>query len=375
MPATTEELLAAINGNHAKIQASLAKAAETGTELADRMTAVEQRIAAIKPGNGPSGLPTWGSRIANHTHLAAFRANGFHGKVSIKLENAITTPSGVDQRDLATPERAPIQGLPQQRLTVRDLLPASPTTSNLIQYTRQVSRDIQAAPVAEGALKPESNLEFELAEAPVRTIAHILPTSRQTFEDVDGLASLIDNEMRFGLRLKEEDQLLVGDGTDQNILGLIPQATAFSPPFAVEQENALDRVLLAIVQAQQSRLPVDAIIVNDINWAEMISLKDSEGRYLSGGSGGPFGTIPGLLWQVKVIATPSMAEGECLVGAFGLGARLHDRMDVEILVSSEDSDNFRRNMVTIRAEERTALAVRVPSSFVYISELGEGFSS
>jgi len=66
--------------------------------------------------------------------------------------------------------------------------------------------------------------------------------------------------------------------------------------------------------------------------------------------------------------------GEVLVGAFGLGARLHDRMDVEVLVSSEDRDNFIKNMLTVRAEERTALAVRVPDSFVYIAELGVGFS-
>jgi HK97 family phage major capsid protein len=61
-----------------------------------------------------------------------------------------------------------------------------------------------------------------------------------------------------------------------------------------------------------------------------------------------------------------MSEGEVLVGAFGLAARLHDRLDVEVLVSSEDRDNFIKNMLTVRAEERTALAVRVPDAFVYI---------
>ena len=70
-----------------------------------------------------------------------------------------------------------------------------------------------------------------------------------------------------------------------------------------------------------------------------------------------------------------MNRGECLVGAFGLGARLHDRMDVEVLISGEDSDNFRRNMLTVRAEERTALAVRVQTAFVYLDELGAGFTS
>ncbi len=199
--------------------------------------------------------------------------------------------------------------------------------------------------------------------------------SRSPFEDVAGLEALIDSEMRFGVQLAEETQVVAGDGTGQNLLGLIPQAQAFSPPFAIQDENPLDRILLAIAQAQQARLPVDGVLVNDLNWAQMISLKDSQGRYLAGSSGGPFGSIPNLLWQVRVVPTPSIAEGEAIVGSFGLGARLYDRMGgVEVLVSTEDSDNFRKNMVTIRAEERVALTISRPESFVYVSELGIGLS-
>jgi HK97 family phage major capsid protein len=374
MPITTEDLLEILNSGFTKIHAGLTKQSETDQELASRMVAVEQRLVNIKTSGQPSGLPTWGSRVAHHDRLKAFKADGFRGSCRIAIENALTTPSGVDQRDLVAPDRQPIQGLPQQKLMIRDLIPSTPTTSNLIEFARQVSRANNAAPVANGAEKPESDLEFELAEAPVRTIAHWLPVTRQTFEDVAGLQAIIDSELRFGLRLKEEQQILAGDGTGQNLHGLIPQAQVFAPAFSVAQENALDRILLAIVQAQQARLPVDGVVINDITWAQLISLKDSEGRYLAGNSGGPFGTIPGLLWQVRVVASPSMAEGEALVGAFGLAARLHDRLDVEVLVSSEDRDNFIKNMLTVRAEERTALAVRVPDAFVYIDELGVGFS-
>ena len=67
-------------------------------------------------------------------------------------------------------------------------------------------------------------------------------------------------------------------------------------------------------------------------------------------------------------------EAEVLVGTFDLVVRLHDRMDVEVLISSEDRDNFIKDMITIRAEERTALAVRVPDAFVYINGLGVGYS-
>lgn len=98
---------------------------------------------------------------------------------------------------------------------------------------------------------------------------------------------------------------------------------------------------------------------------------DGNQRYLGSG---PFGNAIGnRLWQVAVAPTPTMSPGEVLVGSFRLGARLHDRLLVKVLISSEDKDNFRKNMLTVRAEERVALAVRVPSSFVFLDELGVGF--
>jgi len=376
MTITTEALLEAVNTGHKKIEAHLTSQAEKTGGMDNRLSALEQSLVALRNtgGGGFSSLPSWGQRVNAADRLKAFKGDGLRGSCRIEIQNAIETASGVDRSDLVAPDRQGIQGLPQQRLTIRSLIPAVTTESNKIDFVRQISRNNAAAPVAEGAQKPESDLGFELAEAPVRTIAHWVPCPRQTFEDVGGLSALIDGELRFGLRLAEELQVLAGDGTGQNILGIIPQAQPFVPPFAIEDENALDRILLAIVQAQQARLPVDGILVNDIDWAKMISLKDAEGRYLAGAGGGPFGTIPGLLWQVRVLPTPSMEQGEALVGAFGLGARLHDRLDVEVLISSEDRDNFIKNMLTIRAEERTALAVRVPDAFVYIDELGVGFS-
>jgi HK97 family phage major capsid protein len=59
-----------------------------------------------------------------------------------------------------------------------------------------------------------------------------------------------------------------------------------------------------------------------------------------------------------------MAAGEFLTGAFNLAAQIFDRMDVEVLLSSENVDDFEKNMFTIRIEERLALAVYRPEAFV-----------
>ena len=179
---------------------------------------------------------------------------------------------------------------------------------------------------------------------------------------MDQLGSLIDAELRYGLQLEEEHQFLSGDGTGQNILGLIPQSTPYSAPFAVDHEQMLDVLLLAIAQAEASLIPADGVIVNSLDWRKMQALKDSQGRYLGSG---PFGLASSLAWQLPVVATPSLEPGEFMVGGFKAAAQIFDRMDIEVLVSSEDRDNFIKNMLTVRAEERVALAVKRPQALVY----------
>jgi HK97 family phage major capsid protein len=65
------------------------------------------------------------------------------------------------------------------------------------------------------------------------------------------------------------------------------------------------------------------------------------------------------------VESQAMTAGEFLTGAFNLGAQVFDRMGVEVLLSTENSDDFEKNMCTIRVEERIALAVYRPESFVY----------
>ena len=89
--------------------------------------------------------------------------------------------------------------LPHRPTTVRQLLQPGRTSGNLIYFVRQSGFTNNAAPVAEGAQKPESNIVFTPDTAKVSTIAHWIPVSRQAFDDVPALESLVDGELRYGL--------------------------------------------------------------------------------------------------------------------------------------------------------------------------------
>lgn len=254
-----------------------------------------------------------------------------------------------------------IFGLPERSLTIRDLVLPGQTSSSSIEYVKETGYTNNAAPVAETTAKPYSDLTFDMTSAPVRTIAHLFKASRQILDDAPALRSYIDGRARYGLRFAEENQLLNGSGTGQNIHGLVPQATAFSPAFTLPGATGIDRLRLAILQVVLAEYPAAAFVLNPIDWTKIELTKDAGGNYIIGN---PQGSLTPTLWNLPVVSTQAMAAGEFLTGAFSFAAQIFDRLDIEVLLSSENVDDFEKNMFTIRAEERLAFAVYRPESFV-----------
>jgi HK97 family phage major capsid protein len=352
-------------------KASADKALTEMNALGARVTEIEQKMA--RKGSSPSQpeTKTIGEMVLeSESFKALLNSSSKRGQAnaSIDLKAVVNLTTGTGTvgstasvaTSLIAPDRQGMIMLPQRRFVVRDLITPGETNSNNIEYARQTAVQLMAAPVAETAAKPQSDMTFDLRSAPVRTIAHYMKASRQILDDAPQLRSVIDGNLRYGLSYVEENQLLLGDGTGQNILGIVPQATAYSGAFAVTGETAIDRLRLATLQATLALFPATGIVLHTTDWAKIEMIKDGMGRYLVGD---PQGVIAPRLWGLPVVNTQSMTVNNFLVGAFRLGAQIFDRMAIEVLLSTEDQDNFVKNMVTIRAEERLALAVYQPLAF------------
>jgi HK97 family phage major capsid protein len=122
-------------------------------------------------------------------------------------------------------------------------------------------------------------------------------------------------------------------------------------------------VLQAFAQAQQAKLPASGAVLNDLDLIAMQTVKNEQGDYIA--SGGPFGPPITTLWGRPVVGTPAITQGTFLVGAFRTAAQLFDRWDATVLISTENADDFVKNLCTILAEERVALAVKRPTAFIY----------
>lgn len=348
-----------------KTDKALSELGDVTTRLGD----LEKR-AARENEIGENEQKSLGDLVIDSAEFKAGMLTGAsRGSIRVKADRAAITSAnttvgaGRSQGTSLVPgARVPgIFGLPERQLTIRDLVLPGQTSSSSIEYVKETGYTNNAAPVAETTAKPYSDLTFDMTSAPVRTIAHLFKASRQILDDAPALRSYIDGRARYGLRFAEENQLLNGSGTGQNIHGLVPQATAFNPAFAAADETGIDRLRLAVLQVVLAEYPATAFVLNPIDWAKIELTKDAGGNYIIGN---PQGSLTPTLWNLPVVSTQAMAAGEFLTGAFSFAAQIFDRMEIEVLLSSENVDDFEKNMFTIRAEERLAFAVYRPESFV-----------
>jgi HK97 family phage major capsid protein len=116
-----------------------------------------------------------------------------------------------------------------------------------------------------------------------------------------------------------------------------------------------------MLQAELAEFPSTGIVLHPSDWAAIELTKDKNGGYIFAN---PQNLATPVLWGRPVVPTQAMTVDTALVGAFRLGAQLFDREDANVVISTENQDDFIRNMITIRAEERLALAVYRPQAFV-----------
>lgn len=350
-------------------RASVDKMLTVQGELQARLQAAEQLVAKMDQVGGREDAPlSLGRQFVTGENFKAFAGQTSpRGRVDMTVNAAITsltTDTAGAAGDLVEKTRLPgVVALPQRRMTVRDLIAPGQMDGSTLEYVKETGFTNNAGMVSETVKKPESTLKFDLVTTSARVIAHYMKASRQILSDASQLASIIDNRLRYGLAYKEEQQLLTGDGTGQNLLGIIPQATAFSAPFdPAGTETVIDSLRLALLQSELAEFASTGIVLNPTDWARIELLKDTTGRYIIGN---PQGTMAPTLWNRPVVATQAISVDKFLCGAFQQGAQVFDRWQARVEVATENEDDFVKNMVTILAEERLALAVYRPEAFVY----------
>ena len=262
------------------------------------------------------------------------------------------------------------------RLTVADLLAVGQTDATTIRYMQEVNFANAAAIVPEGTPKPEATFNVVEKDAPVRKIAVTAKVTDELFKDYPAMRDYVNNRLRLMVQITEEQQLLNGLGTGSEIQGIL------NTP-GIQVQSAIGDLTLgseSILKAADkvrtgAFLEPDGIVCHPNDYQKIRLTQDANKQYYAGGpffqqygNGGYVMNPP--LWGLPVVATPAIVAGMALVGAFKTGAQVFYREGITLDMTNSNVDDFVKNLLTLRCEERLALAVYRPKAFCQVTGIG-----
>jgi len=331
---------------------------EKQREIADRLLTLEQNGHI---GGGTSDTATVGSQYVESAAYKNFQA-GNTQKARFEVQNNTLTGSDAT----VAPDRKPgIVPGDFHFLTLEDVFPSIPTSSNAIEFTKEASFTNSAAEAAEAAEKAESALTWALVNMPVSTVAHWIKISRQLAMDSAALASYVNQRMIYGVNRRVETQLGAGNGTAPNISGILDTGNYTAHGYAAAALGTLKKVNLVtkiIGQLWAVGAVPDAILMNPADWAQMqVDITDSAVNAARVDFSNPMAP---RLNGIPVIQSNGITADTVVVGAFRQAGTIYNREGVVVEMSDSDDDNFTKNLITIRAERRLALTIERPSYII-----------
>lgn len=264
----------------------------------------------------------------------------------------------------------------REKLVAADLMGSAnvdlPTIKYLVEKANRIAEGAPAS-VAEGAQKPYVRFaDLDIVTESLSKIAALTKLSDEMIADFGFVADWINNQLIYELSVVEEKQLISGDGTGSNVRGILNRS-GIQTVTSAKKANWFDDLYSAISKvAQATPLTADGIIMNTADYEVLRLAKDGNGQYIAGGPfQGQYG-VGGILvdppvWGYRTVVTNNIPKGTALVGAFRQGSTILRKGGLRVDSSNTNADDFEKNLVTLRAEERIGLMVPLPSAFVKVT--------
>ena len=272
------------------------------------------------------------------------------------------------------PMYTPIVGPAHELVHARNYIPVSPTVSNLIRYVQFTNKDGSVGIALINTLKNQFDYNENIVDAPVIKIAGWINVADEFLEDIVGATSFLSADLPMKLYDAEDLQIFKGDGTTGNINGLYTSATALGFPYAsvTSVSNNIDKLAAAATYVRRQKRLTTAAWTSPEDYLNILINKASgSGQYTYPVR---FNSTNNMLYigDFPVIQHTVFNPGEGFVGDFMTGTRIFQKADATLRFSTENVDNFVKNVTTVLVEERIALAKFYPESFVKVALNGAG---
>lgn len=256
----------------------------------------------------------------------------------------------------------------QRQPQVASLFTNVETTVDVVEWVRETSFTNAAAEVAEATstsdgLKPESQLALVVENTPVQQIAHYFNMTRRSFADAPQVRDLVNGELRRGIQLRLDTQLVNGNGTAPNLRGILNVSGIQTQ--ARGTDSRADAVRKAVTLIRLAFMSPNAVLMHPSDVQTLVLEKTSNGDYYYGSPAQDPAASP-RLWGLQIVESPVIAAGTAIVADWSQGY-LFIRDGITILTSENVSDFFLRNIVTVLGEGRFALGVPRPAGFATVT--------
>ncbi|KRF10913.1 hypothetical protein ASH02_18910 [Nocardioides sp. Soil796] len=233
-------------------------------------------------------------------------------------------------------------------------------------YLRQTSRDNNAAPVTPGTEKPVSQYGLIDVHDELSVVAHVSEeVPRYWLEDDQKLQAFLDAELRYGLGVALEDQIINGNGVDPNLTGLANTSGIVVQPFNTDPIRTARSAISALMALGATNADGEPFYVLGLaDWEAIETASLDSGEYVLSRQGAPVDAAARRLWGQPVVLAPSVAAG---TGWLVDPSAVVLATDGETRVEYNSASGFSRNTVIARCETRAALAVKRPAGIARLT--------
>src|SRR6056300_31999 len=253
---------------------------------------------------------------------------------------------------------------PSRSVHIRSLLPLGSTDGQTIRFPKESAYTDNAGTTAEAAAFGQSDFDLAASTVNVEKIGTYMRITGEMLDDIKQLTSYLSARVPEKVLSVEDNQILNGDGSSPNLDGLFTDGTAFAAgdfALAIESANEFDVLTVALNQLALSNYQADTILLNPTDLHKMILLKSTANEYLRNQI---FSGLQPTINGIPVTVNTAVTAGKFLVGNLRQSSQLWIRENLAVEFSREDSDNFQKNFVTVRAMERVALTNYLPNAIV-----------
>jgi len=360
------EIKEAAAKENARLEEEVKQLNEDGVKANKTLAEIAEEIKELKAGKGRFGaMVTEEAKDTRQIIAEGFEAcfdeiKSFKYGNAVKVEHkAVGTMTGLNNLTGNVVQTAlnvfPTRG--RRRSRIRDLVQVIPTATGAWKYYRQntpIGEGSFGFQTTHGALKNQMDYDYTEVTATADFLAAFVVIARQMLQDLPFMQTQVTSDLVEDYNRAESTVFfnqLTAAATGNNTAG---------------QTVYAEKIIQWIANLLEADREPTGIVTSAANWATLMNTKPSD-YSLPGGNAVTIsadGTVYFMGMPVYVANSAYIGTNRTLIGDFNY-AKIIQAEGLTTNIYEQDSDNVRRNLVTIKTEARVALAILRTDAFIY----------